>query len=132
MASSYLAVGDRIKLIDDGELLVFVHLLLRHAEASGRHGRSDLIESLQNTLNTYGAGVIDLPLDATVADPSRKSHFLGLLDAMDRELDQIGEAYPLALLKKGWLTRGVRFNNDYKTVRIRSAVSTVRDLVKSA
>lgn len=130
MASSYVAVGDRLELIDDVELLVLVHLLLRHAEASGEHQHAGLIESLRNTLKMYGPGVIDLPLGAIVADPSRKSQFLGLLDAVDGELDQMGVAYPVALLKKGWLTRGVRLNNDHKTALIRSAVSTMRDLLK--
>src|SRR5262245_6789687 len=113
MAHSFLAVGDRIERIYDMDLLVLVHLLLRHAEASGEH--PDLIESFRNTLKMYGPGVVDLPLDAIIADPSRKSHLVNLLDAVDREVDQVGELYPVALLKKGWLTRGVRFNNDYTT-----------------
>ena|ERR1044071_1977364 len=130
MASSYLAVGDRIKLIDDVDLLVLVHLLLRHAEASADVADSGLSELLRNTLKMYGPGVIDLPLDAIVADPSRKAHFLSLLDAVDNELDGMGQAYPVGLLKNGWLTRGVRLNNDYQTAPIRSAVSTARDLLK--
>lgn len=129
MAHSFLAVGDRIERIYDIDLLVLVHLLLRHAEASGNE-QPELIESLRKTAKTRGLGVIDVELDWIVAEPSRKSHFLGLLDALDRELDQTGEVYPAAQLRKGWLARGVTINNDYKTALIRSAVSKARTLVK--
>ena len=131
MGHSYLAVGDRLERIYDIDLLVLVHLLLRHAEASGNE-HPDLIESLRKTIKTRGVGVVDVNLNWIVADPSRKSHFLSLLDAVDRELDQLGDAYPVALLRKGWLARGVRINSDYKTATIRTAVSKARDLVKQS
>ena len=131
MAHSYLRVGDGIERIHDIDLLILVHLLVRHAEASGSE-QPELIESLRKTANTRGLGVIDLKLNWIVADLSRKAYFLGLLDAVDQELDQMGETYPVALLKKGWLTRGVSFSNDYKTALIRSAVSKARNLVKQS
>jgi hypothetical protein len=129
MAHSYLAVGDRLERIYDIDLLVLVHLLLRHAEASGNE-HPKLIESLRKTAKTQGPGVVDVELNWIIADPSRKSHLLSLLDAIDRELDQVGEAYPPELLRQGWPFRGVIIKNDFKTARIRSVVLTARNLVK--
>ena len=94
MGTSYLVVRDRLESIYDMDLLVLVHLLLRHAEASGNE-HPELIESLRETLKTQGPGVVDLKLEWIVADPSRKSHFLGLLDAVDTEVDGLGGADPL-------------------------------------
>jgi hypothetical protein len=115
--------------MEDVSLLVLLHLMLRHAEASGKHEHSELVESWRNTLTTYGPGVIDLQLDAIVSDPSRRSYFLGLLDEVEAELDQVGDVYPGALIKKGWLTRGV-IMADYKTAGVHSAVTTLRDLLR--
>jgi hypothetical protein len=130
MATSIQTFADRSTFLNDLDLLVLLHILIKVLqEKTGRKEEEErLISWSTDICEGYGPGTIDLQLDDFAQDRKLTLAFLEALTCVEKRVRSVGASYPSRELITGWLTDGV-IPSDYDPQLILDALAELRDLI---
>ena len=141
MAHSIQVIGDKVAILNDLDLLMFLGFMLAElAEHAERYPALQAAAVMWSQCRATSApGTIDLHLEEVMNHAAARTHFEDLLRTVELQLDRFGDIvpkshveslqaqWPIAELKPG--VPDVVFNPNYPTVRVKDVIAQLRGLI---